>query len=178
MHDHHHGDDHDAEHYHDPEAMFEALMEDAKTPMGPEDAPVLVETVFDDPTLVEDLLRPMFAGVASGYPGHVRFEFVPHDSEEGQQLVETVTTGRTSALAINGEMIKMVPTAPLGMLAFGGSPAFEEWSEHDLRMAIEWELEQAGVEFESRLGAPATQIPPPGGDDHGHGHVHGPDCDH
>ena len=169
---HDHGSHEDHEGTAPPEVTLEELME----PIGSQDAVVVVETLFDDPTLIEDLLRPMFRMFDQRYPEHLRFEFIRNDSEEAEYLIENVTGGRRVGLIINGEMIKMVPDAPLGMLAFGGTPVFEEWSAEDLEMAVEWELRQAGVDVEATRAEVQPEAHQPG---HDHtGHVHGPGCSH
>ena len=166
LHDHSHGEG---------DEPPELTIDDVMGPIGPENATVTVEVLCDDPGLLMDLLRPMFHMVERDYHGHLRFEFYTYDTDRAQYLVENVTGGRHDGLVINGEMIKMVPDAPLGMLSFGGSPVFEEWSEHDLRMAIEADLARAGVDVAS-IERSTEPIPV-----HHHeqdGHVHGPGCSH
>ncbi len=164
------GDDHD-EDCSEPEMTLDEYVEGITVPIGSEDAEVLVQKLFDDPELLEDMFIPMFTAIEREYPGHVRFEFIPFYTDEAKQLTETITGGRDVGLIINDEMIKMVPDAPLGMLSFGGSPVFEEWSERDLRMAIEWELKQVGVDVD----AIETAAAPP---EHEHDHDHATCCPH
>jgi len=53
------------------------------------------------------------------------------------------------------------------MLSFSGSPQFEEWSVRELRMAIEHDLTEKGVEFTSRV---EEEPPPPAHAGHTHQH--------
>ena len=124
--------------------------EDLRTPMGPEGAPVLIQVLAADITQLETPLRPMMSSLSGAYPQFVRIEFPGPESEEFKKLVEQAQ-GMTTGLLINGEMIKEVPEAKLGFITFQGSPTFEEWTEQDLRLAVEHELEKAGVEFTSTL---------------------------
>lgn len=146
---HDHGDDHDHDHDHaeDMEQQSQQLAE----PLGPEGAAVTIKVLWRHEGELETPLRPMMEQIASEYEGHVRVEFPEPQSEEQQRLVENVTSGVSSGLVINGEMIKEVPEAPLGVLAFSGSSSFEEWGIDDLRLVIEHELEAAGVEFEPKV---------------------------
>jgi hypothetical protein len=156
-HDHNHGDEGDA---------VKVPMEDLMRSIGPEIAQVQILALFGERATLENTFRPMFQQIVRDYQGHVRFEFVDNEAEEAERLIANVTNGRRVGLIINGEMVKEVPRADLGMLTFGGSPDFEDWSERELRMAIEWELEQAGVEFKSHLDQPSD-------DHHDHHHSHG-----
>jgi hypothetical protein len=149
---HSHGEDHaqgESEHgvEEDPVGKQQALLR----PIGPEDAEVTIQALWLDPQELEGLLRPMLKNVATSYKGHVRVEFLEPETEEHARVVENITEGSRVGLVINGEMIKEVPEAPLGVLAFSGSPSMQEWSERDLRLAIEHELEANGVEFEPQV---------------------------
>ncbi len=145
-------------------------------PIGPEDAEVTITVLWRDMSDLEKALRPMMEHVASTYEGHVRVEFPDPKSDEYRRLVTDVTKGVGSGLVINGEMIKEVPDAPLGMIAFSGSPTFEEWGVDEVRLAVEHELMEAGVEFtpkqEHDHSAPSGPAQSPrAGDSHaGHGH--------
>ncbi|MBD3291817.1 MAG: hypothetical protein GF393_02770 [Armatimonadia bacterium] len=167
-HDHDDGHDHDGE---DGEAP--KTLQDLMKPMGPSDAEVKIEVLWRDRQDLEAALRPMMTEVVKTYKGHVRVEFIDRKSDEFKRIVEEVTEGIGSGLLINGEMIKEVPEAPLGMLAFSGSPSFEEWTLEDLLLAIEHELEAAGVEFEPQVEHDHSHAAPPGipgGPHAGHGH--------
>jgi len=161
-------------HSHDQDEEEEAgpSLEDMLTPLGPEDAPVQIKALWTNPSDIEQILRPMLSSVAASYDNKVRVDFIDPDSEEYKRLVENVTGGVGAGLVINGEMIKQVPEADLGMLAFAGSPSMGEWGERDVRLAVEHELEKAGVEFEPQVEHMHSTPPPsPGGDEHaGHGH--------
>ncbi|MFO8081647.1 MAG: hypothetical protein R6V07_15270 [Armatimonadota bacterium] len=164
---HSHGDD---DHDHENEEGAPTF-EDMLKPIGPEDAAVTIEVLWGDPQEVQGVLRPMLTGVASSYPDHVRVEFVDPDSERHQQITEEITEGIGVGLLINGEMIKQIPEADLGVLAFAGSPTFEEWSEKDLRLAVEHELEDRGIDFEPTVehdhrAAPGQAPDPHAGHDH------------
>jgi hypothetical protein len=157
---HSHGDDdHDQEH-----EEGAPTFEDMLKPIGPESAAVTIKVLWNDPQEIEGVLRPMLSSVAASYEGHVRVEFIDPGSDEHEQIKEEVTGGIGVGLLINGEMIKEIPEADLGILAFAGSTTFEEWSEKDLRLAVEHELEDRGIEFE-----PTVQH------DHGGAHGHAPD---
>lgn len=163
-----HDHDHEGEHGEAPKTI-----EDLMEPMGPPNAEVKIEVLWRDRQELEKALRPMFTQVVKTYKGHVRVEFFDPESEEFKQVVTEVTEGIATGLLINGEMIKEVPEAPLGMLAFSGSPTFQEWTVEDLLLAIEHELEAAGVEFEPQVEHDHSHAMPPGasGDPHaGHGH--------
>ncbi|MFW5867773.1 MAG: hypothetical protein ACOCX2_08160 [Armatimonadota bacterium] len=138
--------------------------EDMLKPIGPEDAAVTIEVLWGDPQEVQGVLRPMLSGVAASYPDHVRVEFVAPDSERHQQVTEEITEGIGVGLLINGEMIKQVPEADLGVIAFAGSPTFEEWSEKDVRLAVEHELEDQGIEFDPTVEHDHTHDPHAGHD--------------
>lgn len=163
---HSHGEE--EEHEHEGPA---ATLDELTRPIGPEDAPVTITALWTDQQELERILRPMLTEVATGYDDHVRVEFVAPGSDEEKRIAEEVTGGITSGLLINGEMIKEVPEADLGVLAFSGSPTFEEWSVRDLRLAVEHELEAAGVEFEPQV---EHDHGPPAGSAHdphaGHSH--------
>jgi hypothetical protein len=143
---------HDHDHEHDEQAEdIEQKHRQLVEPLGPEGAPVTIKVLWRNAGDLEVPLRPMMEDIESQYQGHVRIEFPEPDSDEYQRLVEDVTKGVQSGLIINGEMIKQVPEAPLGMVAFSGSPSFEEWGVDDVQLAIEHELEEAGVEFEPKM---------------------------
>ncbi|MFW5867111.1 MAG: hypothetical protein ACOCX2_04800 [Armatimonadota bacterium] len=159
------------EHEHEGEGAAPTL-EEMQEPVGPEDAPVRIQVLWNDPQELQGLIRPMLSAVATSYDDRVRVEFVEPQSDEFQTLVEEKTGGVTSGLLINGEMIKKVPEADLGMLAFTGSPAMQDWGEPELRLAIEHELEAAGVPFEAQVehdhshAAPSPAADPHAGHDH------------
>lgn len=141
--------------------------EDLMQPIGPEDAPVLIQVLVGDTNELEMPLRPMMTRVAAGYPNLVRVEFIDPKSEEYKQLREK-TGGAVTGLLINGEMVKEIPEAKLGFVTFQGSPTFEEWSEEDVHLAVEHELEQKGIEF-----TPQVEHDHPGaGAQMGHEHSH------
>lgn len=142
-------DPHSHGHEHEEEAG--PTPEDMMMPIGPEDAPVKVTVLWADPADLEQAFRPMLSSVAASYEGNVRVEFVDPKSDEYQELVEGAASGIRTGLLINGEMIKEVPEADLGMLAFSGSPLMEQWGEKDVRLAVEHELEAAGVAFEPQV---------------------------
>lgn len=152
---HDHGHDHEHE---DGEAP--TSLEELMKPVGPADAEVKIEVLWQDRAELEGMLRPMLSDIAKTYKDHVRVEFIEPGSDEFTRVVEEVTEGVGVGLLINGEMIKEVPEAPLGMLAFSGSLSFEEWSPHDLILVVEHELEAAGVDFEPQV-------------EHDHDHDHG-----
>jgi hypothetical protein len=143
------------------------------TALGPEDAPVQVKVLWNNPADVEGIFRPMMNSVAASYEENLRVEFVEPESDEYTRLVEEV--GVRVGLLINGEMIKEIPEADLGMLAFVGSPQMGEWGEREVRLAIEHELEAAGVEFEPQVqhdhshAAPGPASSPADGHE---GHAH------
>jgi len=146
-----HAHHHDAEHEEggeDAEQEHRQLV----APIGPEGAPVTIKVLWRTEGDLEVPLRPLMEDIGADYGEHVRIEFPEPASDEYADLVENVTKGMQSGLVINGEMIKEVPEAPLGMVAFSGSPSFEEWDANDVRLAVEHELMAAGVEFESKVG--------------------------
>ncbi|MGI5817799.1 MAG: hypothetical protein ACOX9R_06845 [Armatimonadota bacterium] len=157
---HSHSDDDGDDHEHDQAPTIEDMLE----PLGPEGAAVTIEVLWQDPQDLEGTLRPMLTSVASHYAGHVRVEFFDPATDEYAQTVQDVAAGVPVGLLINGEMIKQVPEAPLGMLAFAGTPTFEEWSMHDLLLVVEHELEAKGIAFEPQV-------------EHDHSHDH-PAHDH
>jgi hypothetical protein len=160
-------DPHAHDHAHDEEGDHETpeiTVEDLTMPIGPEDAPVKIEVLWQNRGELEQALRPMLSSIASAYGGHVRVEFIDPASEEYKRLVEEVSEGMPSGLLINGEMIKDIPEADLGFVAFSGSPSFQEWTAHDLQLAIEHELEKNGIEFE-----PQVEHDHSGQAGHGHG---------
>jgi len=159
-HSHDHDHDHEGDHEDQPPTLEEML-----EPLGPEGAPVTIHVLWQDRGDLESALRPMLTSVASTYEGHVRVEFIDPASDEYTKMVEEMAGGVEIGLLINGEMIKQVPEAPLGVLAFAGSPTFEEWSPHDLLLVVEHELEAKGIEFEPQV-------------EHDHSHDHGHDHDH
>ncbi len=139
-----HSHDHDQDHDHDEMPTAEQLLE----PIGPENAPVTVEVLSFDLGEIEQLLRPMLGHIAASYEDRVRVKFHDPGTDEYAQLLEDVTSGVGAGLVINGEMIKEVPEADLGMLAFVGSPAMDDWGEREVRMAIEHELRTMGIDAE------------------------------
>jgi hypothetical protein len=144
----HDDESNDHEHEGQPEGP---TIEDLQEPIGPEDAPVDITVLWEDRLELERMLRPMLGAIASSYEDKVRVEFVGREDEEYARLVEEATSGVGTALLINGEMIKEVPEADLGMLAFSGPPSLAPWGEKEVRLAVEHELEDAGVEFEAHV---------------------------
>lgn len=123
---------------------------DLRQPIGPEEAPVVIQVLAASPGEIEMPLRPMMSAIVADYPGLLRIEFPAPDSDEFTEAVKQAG-GVPMGLLINGEMIKEIPEAKLGFVTFQGSPAFEEWSELDVRLAVEHELEEAGVEFTPKV---------------------------
>jgi hypothetical protein len=170
---HSHGED---EHAHDDQPARPTL-EELQEPVGPADAPVTIVSIWNDQQELELALRPMLSSIAGSYDGKVRVEFVGPGSENYEETVEQAG-GVRIGLLINGEMIKEIPEADLGMLAFSGSPTLSEWGEPEIRLAIEHELENKGIEFEAHVehdhsheqqGRPMPPRPP-AGSHAGHGH--------
>jgi len=146
--------------------------EDLRQPLGPEGAPVLVQVLATGITELEMPLRPMMTALSQTYPDHVRIEFPATDSEEFKKLVEQAH-GMPTGLIINGEMIKEVPEAKLGFVTFQGTPTMEDWTEQDLRLVVEHELEKAGVEFTPTVQHAHEAAGGGGGEGHSHaGHNH------
>jgi len=120
--------------------------EDLRQPMGPEGAPVLIQVLATGMTELEMPLRPMMSSLSGAYPQFVRIEFPAPGTDEYTEAVKKAG-GVETGLLVNGEMIKEIPEAKLGFITFQGSPTFDEWTEQDLRLAVEHELEKAGIEF-------------------------------
>ncbi|NLO04599.1 MAG: hypothetical protein GX131_02090 [candidate division WS1 bacterium] len=163
-----HGDDSSD----DPE--LPTMMSELTAPIGPENADVTLTALYTARGDVEEVLRPMLTAISQQYGEHVRVEFLDTGTEEGQKVVQDVTGGYRSGVLVNGEMIKRVPDAPLGMITFGNVPRFEEWSIQDLRMAIDWELKQKGIVC-THEHVPVEPGAAPAAEG---GHVHGPGCSH
>lgn len=161
-------------HGHDHEGEEEPPMapEDLYRPFGPEDAEVTITVLTRDEVELRNVLRPMLAEMASDYEGHVRVEFIEKDTEEYDRLVNEAAAGTPAGLLINGEMVKQVPEAPFGVVTFAGSPAFDDWTSHDVRLAVEHELEAKGVEFTPQAEHDHSETG--GAHSHeGHAHSHG-----
>ena len=158
---HSHGDH---EHEEEPPAPTEeALVE----PIGPEDAPVKIIVCYQSVGYVRDEYRRIAEGVASDYGDLLRIEFMDSMKPENRELINAISENLHNGLIINGEVVKQIPGSTFGMVSFSGSPQFEEWSVHELRMAIEHDLKQKGVEFTSHVDdAP----PPPAHAGHTHEH--------
>lgn len=139
-----HSHDHGHDHEHEDMPTAEQLLE----PIGPEDAPVTIEVLSFDLGEIEQLLRPMMGHIASTYGDRVRVKFHDPGTDEYARLLEEVTSGVGAGLVINGEMVKQVPEADLGLLAFVGSPAMDDWGEREVRLAIEHELRVRGIDSE------------------------------
>ncbi len=145
--------------------------EDLRTPIGPEGAPVLIQVIAAETSELEMPLRPMMSSIAADYPEYVRVEFPAPNTDEFKEL-NKVTHG-SAGLLINGEMIKEIPEARLGFVTFQGSPALEDWTEQDVRLAIEHELEKAGIEFTPRAQHAHSGAEGPAGEADAHaGHSH------
>ncbi len=145
---------------------------DLRQPMGPEGAPVLIQVLATGMTELEMPLRPMMSSLSGVYPQFVRIEFPAPASEEFKKLVEQAQ-GMTTGLMINGEMIKEIPEAKLGFITFQGTPTFDEWTEQDLRLAVEHELEKAGIEFTPQVEHADPAADPHAGEADPHaGHSH------
>ena len=141
-------DPHSHDKDHEDEEKPGTTREDLMRPIGPEGAAVTITVLWSDQVELEGIIRPMLTEVAGSYKDNVRVEFLDPASDEYKKVVTEVTNGAPVGLLINGEMIKEVPEAPLGMLAFSGSPSFEEWGQGEVHLAVEHELDTAGVEFE------------------------------
>lgn len=160
---------HGEEHEEDAGPSFEDML----SPLGPEDAPVQITVLWTDPADLERVFRPMLSHIATSYNDHIRAEFLEPNSDEYNRIVEEVAGGVGTGLVINGEMIKKVPEADLGMLAFTGSPTLGEWGEREVRLAVEHELEEAGIEYEPQVEHDHAEgsASPPAADEHaGHSH--------
>lgn len=146
--------------------------EDPSRPIGPEDAPILIQACYMERGMLMEELRPMLKDVAQDYAGLVRVEFVDTTKPESREMIEQVAKGMINGLIINGEVTKATPGTAFGMSSFRGLASFDDWSVAELRLAIEHELAQKGVEFTSHVGEEtetAMPIPPPV-PEHSHGH--------
>jgi|GEM_PF-6698861 hypothetical protein len=143
---------------------------DLRQPMGEQGAPVTIHVLTQDVADLEFPLRPIMSAIATDYAGLVYIDF-PTPEAEGYDEFLKQTKGIQSGLLINGEIIKEIPEANLGFVTFQGSPAYEDWSETDVRLAVEHELEKAGVEFTSKVNHVHPLVPPDAQDEHaGHSH--------
>ncbi len=132
-------------------------------PIGPENAPVEILVCYDNVQLVRDEYRELMEQMGRDYSPHLRVEFVDSSDEANREMIDAISEGFTIGLIINGEVVKHVPEAAFGMVAFSGSPMLEEWSVPELKMAIEHDLRTKGVEFTSHVGEqPQPQQPGPG----------------
>ncbi len=158
---HSHGHEHEEEQ--PPPPTDEALTE----PIGPADAPVKIIVCYQSIGYVRDEYRRIANGIANDYGDLVRIEFMDSTKPENREFINTISENLYNGLIINGEVVKQIPGSTFGMVSFSGSPQFEEWSVPELRMAIEHDLKQKGVEFTSRVDdAP----PPPAHMGHAHQH--------
>jgi hypothetical protein len=143
---------------------------DLRQPLGEEGAPVVIHALVQDMGELEFPFRPIMSAIAQDYAGLVYIDFPTADSEGYDELLEQAK-GSILGLVINGEIIKEVPEANLGFITFQGSPTFEDWNERDVRLAVEHELEEAGVEFTSKVEHSHPLIPPGAQGAHaGHSH--------
>jgi hypothetical protein len=140
---------------------------DFVAPIGPEDAPVKIIVCYQSIGYVRDEYRRIAEGVASDYGELLRIEFMDSTKPENREFIGNISSNLRNGLIIDGEVVKQVPGSAFGMVSFSGSPQFEEWSVAELRMAIEHDLTEKGIEFASCIG----DEPPPAGHE-GHGHQH------
>ncbi|MGC9317488.1 MAG: hypothetical protein ACP5KN_05560 [Armatimonadota bacterium] len=163
---HSHGD-HDQE-----QPQQQAPQEDLTRPMGPKDAPILIQACYTQEGLVHDEFRPILKEIVADYKGLVRVEFLDARTPENRELIDRAAEGMLDGLIINGEVVKETPGTAFGMANFQGLASFNEWSVDELRRAIEHELKQKGIEFTSHIGEEtevASPLPPPlPPDSHGH----------
>jgi hypothetical protein len=160
-------------HHHDEEAKTEdeppplsRNKEDFVAPIGPENAPVKIQAVYSGIDTVQSELRPILEQAAALYSPHVRVEFIDATDQKNRAMIDAVSKDLYMGLIINGEVTKEVPASAFGMVAFIGSPAYQQWSVRELYSAIERELEKKGVQFESHL----DDIPSAPAHEHEHGH--------
>jgi hypothetical protein len=153
---HAHGDEHEPQ-----EQEQQQRQQDPTKPMGPKHAPVLIQACYVEECIVHDELRPILKDVAQDYAGLVRVEFLKATEPENREIIDQAAERLADGLIINGEVTKETPGTPFGMSSFRGLASLEEWSTHDLRLAIEHELKQKGVEFTSHVGEEAPPITPP-----------------
>lgn len=149
--------------------------EDFVMPLGPEDAPVKLEFCYVDIGYVRDEFRNIAETIAQAYGDKVRIEFLHSTEPEVQKYIASIAENFANGVIVNGEVVKRVPGSAFGVVSFSGSPQFEQWSIPELMAAIDYELEQKGIEFKSPLTTPpfvGPQIPGvPEDDEHvGHGH--------
>ncbi len=162
-------------HHHDEEAKPEdeppplsRNEEDFVAPIGPENAPVKIQAVYTGIDTVQNELRPILEQAAALYSPHVRVEFLDATDQKNRAMIDAISKDLYMGLIINGEVTKEVPASAFGMVAFIGSPAYQQWSTRELYSAIERELEKQGVQFESHL----DDIPSVPAHEHAHDHGH------
>ncbi len=143
---------------------------DPTEPIGPEDAPVQITVVWTMRSLMATEYRPLLQDMATkDYPGLVHVEFVEASNRE--RLQELGITDITQGIAINGKSVIELPGTAFGFTTFQGSPGLGDWDPRELAMAIEQELRNQGIEFESKVPpAPEPTPPPPLPDHEGHQH--------
>ncbi len=135
-------------HHHDHDADGEAQVpkEVLSEPLGPEGAEVLIQVTYQDPHTLE-VVREWLTAVVTEYKPHVRVEFLDPSDAEDRKIMDAASEHLQDGLIINGDVVKEVPGTAFGMVAFTGEPELEHWDDGDLRLAVEHELRQKGVEF-------------------------------
>ncbi len=161
----HSHDDHKDEQEQPPLSRDDA---DYVLPIGPEDAPVKIIVCYESIGYVRDEYRDIAEQIASEYGELVRIEFMDGTKPENRRFMDSISPSLRNGLIINGEVVKEVPGTTFGIVSFSGSPQFEEWTVAELRMAIEHELKQKGVEFTSHVSDSPMPGPQGPGDQHRH----------
>jgi len=137
-------------HHHEHGDEEEAQLELPEPPdiIGPEDAPVLLEVFWDDHYVCVKVFQPLMMRIVEAYEPHVRAEFRSVYEGRNETRAKKLGLERMSGIAINGGVVKKLPTAAgFGLVAFRGVPGNINYSEQMLYQAIEEELKKEGIEF-------------------------------
>ena len=157
-HDHHH--DHDKQAEEPPKPI---------RPIGPEDAPVVIEVFYSNPEMYHGNFEEVINNTASRFEGVVRIEPRDLTEHEARERCLKLPLRGHPGLAINGEVIVDAPgVGDFGLVNFTGSPFDRRWNEQMLHQVIEYELKRKNVDF---TPPPALPQGEPGAQD-GHEHHH------
>lgn len=143
-------------------------------PIGPQDAPVLIEVFeFRNEATCATTWQAV-SRVAQAYQPHVRVELRNLEDEAISKRAKQLPLRGGRGLAVNGKVIMDVPEAGgFGMVVLLGGPYDLKWNEPILHKVIEHELKSKGVAF-----TPPPLEAPAAAEEHAHTHDHEHDHSH